>query len=133
MVIYSQNIDLAITSLNDALEAIDIILLSSFFFIASEKCKDLVFTRRHYNNCPIITIKGYTIPFVNNYKYLGLMLDAKHRWSPHIEELQTFFSRWFNFFRSVANIWWNFYSTSLLYICKSVIHLCHKLSLLQTS
>lgn len=63
MVIYSQNI----TSLNDALEALDIILLSSFFSIASEKCKALIFTRRRYNNCPNITIKGYTIPFVNNY------------------------------------------------------------------
>ncbi|KAL4152897.1 hypothetical protein QTP88_000730 [Uroleucon formosanum] len=123
IVIFSHNrsIDVAVTSMNNALDSLQNALNSSFFSIAHNKCKAVIFTRRRLNNFPDITIKDFIIPIVTNHTYLGLKLDSKFRWAPHVNDLTKFCARWANFLRSVANVWWGSHPTPLLLIYKSVI------------
>ena len=123
IVIFSRNldIDLAIYSLNNSLSSLHYILSTHFFDIAHEKCKSLIFSRRHIQQCPHTTINGHILPFVSNYTYLGLILDPKLRWGPHITYLTKITSRWANFLRSIANAWWGSHPSSLMTIYKSVI------------
>lgn len=79
--LYDSNLDLAIASLNNSLELLQKLLTSSFFSVATEKCKAMTFTRRRYLLFPKITIYDYgglyiSIPIVHNIKYRGLTLDS---------------------------------------------------------
>lgn len=122
IVIYSHNrqINLAIASLNDALCSLHNILSSSFS-IAPKKCKSLIFSRRRYLQCDATTIDSFTIPYVPNHTYLGLNMDPKLRWSPHLYDLTIFAIRWSNFLRSVSNTWWGSHPSTLILIYQSVI------------
>lgn len=123
IVIYSHNkqIDSAITSQNDALCSLHNVLSSSYFSLAPEKCKSLIFSRRRYPQCTSTTINDYSIPYVSNYTYLGLNMDPKLRWSHHLHDLSIFATRWSNFLRSISNSWWGSHPSTLLVIYKSVI------------
>lgn len=123
IVIFSHNrhLDTAITSMNTALESLNEALTSSYFSIAHNKCKAIIFTRRRFDYCPDIIINDTIIPIVTNHTYLGINLDSKLRWAPHINVLTKFCARWSNLLRSVANTWWGSHPTSLLTIYKSVI------------
>uniref|UniRef100_A0A2S2Q149 Reverse transcriptase domain-containing protein n=1 Tax=Sipha flava TaxID=143950 RepID=A0A2S2Q149_9HEMI len=81
LVIFSNNsdIDLAIDSLNNSLDLLQNLLSSSFFSIAPEKCKTIIFIRRRFLLSSEITINDFLIPIVQNIKYLGLTLDSKLR------------------------------------------------------
>lgn len=61
----NQNFDLAMLSLNNALEGLDDILSSSFVITDSEKCKALICACRCFKNCPNITINRF-----NSYIFL---------------------------------------------------------------
>lgn len=77
------------------------ILIRSFFIVGPEKCKIVIFTRRRYH--PRSAFLTYTvIPFVPDVTYLGITLDFKLRWAPHIVYLLKFFVYWFYFLSSVA-------------------------------
>ena len=123
MVIYSTNksLHLAIEHLNAALKDLKIILSSISLEIASEKCKSVIFTRRRYADHPNIYLDDYLIPFATIVTYLGMTLDTKLRWLPHISSLSTFTSRWSNFLRAVSNTWWGSHPSSLLSIYCSII------------
>lgn len=121
IVIFSHStfIDVAVTSINNALDSLQNFLNSSFFSIAHNKCKAVIFTRCRLNHFPNITIKDFIISTVTNHSYLGLKLDSKLLWSRHVNNLTKFYVRWANFLRSVANVWWGSNPTSLLIIYKS--------------
>lgn len=118
---YNSNIDLAIDSLNNSLNLLQNLLSSSFFSVAPEKCKAMIFTRRRYLLSLDITINDFPIPIVQNIKYLGLTLDSKLRWAPHLQHLIKFTSLWANFLRSISNTWWGSHPSTLLIIYKAVI------------
>jgi hypothetical protein len=54
------------------------------------------------------------IPLVDNTTYLGITLDTKLRWLPHIISLISFGSLWVNFFRTVTGTWWGSSDSSLI-------------------
>lgn len=123
LVIFSNNsnLDLAIDSLNNSLDLLQNLLSSSFFSIAPEKCKAMIFTRRRYLLSLEIPINDFPIPIVQNIKYLGLTLDSKLRWAPHLQHLIKFTTLWANFLRSISNTWWGSHPSTLLIIYKAVI------------
>lgn len=51
----------------------------------SSKSVEVVFTNRKYTHIPLL-LGNETVPHSNTAKYLGLTLDAKLRWKPHIKK-----------------------------------------------
>jgi hypothetical protein len=90
---HNSHLDLAIDSLHNSFNSLHNILSSSFFHIAQEKCKSLIFSRCRYLYCHPTKINDHTLPFVSNHTYLGLTFDPKLRWSPNIIKLTKFTSR----------------------------------------
>ena len=43
----------------------------------------------HKTDCPVVTINGTQLPVKNEVKYLGLILDQKLTWRPHITAKKT--------------------------------------------
>jgi len=123
MVIYSSNkyLHLAIDSLNAALLDLKNILTNISLEIAPEKCKSVIFTRRRYTDHPHIFLDDFQIPFDTTVTYLGVTLDTKLRWLPHITSLSALTTRWSNFLRTVANTWWGSHPSCLLSIYRSII------------
>uniref|UniRef100_A0A2H8TL40 RNA-directed DNA polymerase from mobile element jockey n=2 Tax=Melanaphis sacchari TaxID=742174 RepID=A0A2H8TL40_9HEMI len=123
MVIFSSNksLPLAIERLNAALQDLITILSNVSLEIAPEKCKSVIFTRRKYFDPHNIYLDNYLIPFATTVTYLGITLDTKLRWIPHISSLSLFTSRWSNFLRTVSNTWWGSHPSSLLSIYRSII------------
>lgn len=102
---HDRHLDTAVTSMNHALESLNEVLTSSFFSIVYNKCKGTIFTRRRFVYSPDIIINNVIVPVVTNHTYLGINLDSKLRWSPHINDLAKFCPRSSNFLRSVTNTW----------------------------
>jgi ribonuclease HI len=123
IVVFSSNkfLSNAIESLNLALSDLNFILNSLSFLVAYEKCKSVIFTRRRYINHQNVYLDDTIIPFVPNITYLGITLDSKLRWLPHITSLTSFCSIWANFLRSITGTWWGSHPSSLLLIYKSII------------
>jgi hypothetical protein len=118
LVIFSSNIhlNLAIDSLNSALLDLNDILIKVSFDVAPDKCKSIIFTHCRYLNNFNTYLNNCVILFVPNITYLGITLDPKLRWIPHISSLSAFVSRWSNFLWSVTGTWWGSHPSSLLSI-----------------
>lgn len=123
LVIFSSNksLNISIDNINSALKDLKFILTKLSFEVAPEKCKSVIFTRRRYINHLNIYFDNNIIPFVPTITYLGIILDPKLRWSPHITSLTTFTSRWSNFLRSITGTWWGSHPSCLLSIYFSII------------
>ncbi|KAL4119211.1 hypothetical protein QTP88_012055 [Uroleucon formosanum] len=123
IVVFSSNkvLDLAIESLNLTLTELKYIFDDLFFSVAYEKCKSVIFTRRRYHNPPNVYLDNNIIPFVDNTTYLGITLDSKLRWLPHITSLISFSSRWANFLRAITGTWWGSHPLTLLLVYKAII------------
>jgi hypothetical protein len=95
MVVFTSNksLDLAIVHQNRALKNLKFILDKVSFVAAPEKCKSVIFTRRRYFDAANILFDNNIIPYVPNITYLGITLDAKLRWAPHITSLMVIVSR----------------------------------------
>jgi hypothetical protein len=52
------------------------------------KSAQVAFTNRK-TDCPVVTINGKKLPVKNEVKYLGLILDQKLTWRPHITAQKT--------------------------------------------
>ena len=123
MVIFTSNksLDLAIAHQNRALKDLKFILDKVSFVAAPEKCKFVIFSKQRYVDVSNIHFDNIIIPYVPNIIYLGITLDAKLRWVPHITSLTATVSRWSNFLGTVTNTWWGSHPSSLLMIYRTFI------------
>lgn len=92
IVIFSTNksLNFAIEVLNTALIDLNDILNRSFFTVAPEKCKTVIFTRQRYLHSPSVYLDNTVIHFFSDVTYLGITLDSKLRWALHISSLSKF-------------------------------------------
>jgi hypothetical protein len=77
--------------------------------------------RRRYFDDPNILFDNNIIPYIPNITYLGIILDVKLCWTPHITSLTATVSRWSNFLRTVTNTWWGSHPSSLLMVYRTII------------
>lgn len=114
IIIFSTNksLNLAIETLNTAVIVLNDIFNRSFFTVAPEKCKTVIFTRRRYLHPPSVFLDNTVIPFVPDVTYLRITLDPKLCWAPHKAPLSKFLVKWSNFLRSVACTWWGSHPSS---------------------
>jgi hypothetical protein len=59
------------------------VFLETTWFVNENKSAHVTFTNRR-TDCPAVTINGTKLPVTNEVKYLGLILDQKPTWKPHI-------------------------------------------------
>lgn len=52
--------------------------------INESKSTQVIFTLRH-GNCPLIKLNNVNIPVSNETKYIGILLDKRLTWGPHLK------------------------------------------------
>ncbi|GBN02906.1 RNA-directed DNA polymerase from mobile element jockey [Araneus ventricosus] len=82
--------DIAVQALQNYVSELQLWLTDWKIKVNPRKCACLLFTKKR--NVPIlnpIQIFGQPVPFVSQYKYLGLILDAKLNFDSHIQKAVT--------------------------------------------
>ena len=77
------------------------------FKISSNKTKCMHFCqirKRHYQ--PILTLNGSEIPITQQYKFLGITLDPKLSFIPHIKQLRIKYYKTIQLLRTIAHTDW---------------------------
>ena len=115
--------------------------------LSKDKSVVTFFTRHNIPAVDHIYLGQLKLPYQNVVKYLGIFLDRKLTWKPHIEAIVARCTAGINFLRTVAKTWWGadpqvcllFYKSflrsiidygSLLYASASK-HLLRKLDIIQ--
>ena len=71
-------------NLQDDLNTLEEWCLKWSFFINPDKTKVMVFTKKKFKLSHKLEINGRQIEVVQTYKYLGITMDSKLSWKPHI-------------------------------------------------
>lgn len=95
---------------------------STGFRFSSEKTKAIHFTKLHYNrHNPRLQFCGKTISYVDNIKFLGLVLDNKLNWKEHIRRLKMDCNQRLNILKVLGHHKWGSHRESLLRIYQALI------------
>ena len=90
--------------------------------LSTNKCASLIFTYRPFNlDNSVILLDGAPIPFVTEYKYLGILLDSRLTWGPHIKKLQATAFSALNIIKLLSSVHWGSDPTVLSLFYKSFI------------
>ena len=85
------------------------------FKFSTEKTKAIRFTRsRRQEEIPTLMMDNVILPFEENVKYLGITLDKKLTFSPHITQVATEVKLRLNILKVVSNFNWGADRTTLL-------------------
>ncbi|KAK9876352.1 hypothetical protein WA026_012661 [Henosepilachna vigintioctopunctata] len=70
---------------------------------------------------PLIVVNNETISRVQTIKYLGILLDSKLLWRPHVEYVCSKAEKGINLLRCLCRTWWGAHPQTLLLLYKSLI------------
>ena len=76
---------------------------------------------RKAHNDPILTLDGTRIPVVEENKFLGIVIDRKLSFTPHIKQLKAKCQKTLNLLRVVAHIDWGADRKVLLNLYRTII------------
>ncbi|CAK9795846.1 Probable RNA-directed DNA polymerase from transposon X-element [Anthophora plagiata] len=89
---------------------------------STQKSQCILFTRKtKYQTLPIIKMGETELPFVNNIRLLGLILDKKMTWTPHMKYLKESCSKRLNILKVLANNSWGADQETLLRTYRAII------------
>jgi ribonuclease HI len=91
------------------------------FVLNGDKSTGIVFTKKHINNSPTLSINNVNIPFQNAVKYLGIYLDSQLTWTKHIDYVVDRCKPRLNLLRSIAGRHWGATQNTLLAVYRSLI------------
>ena len=89
--------------------------------ISASKSALCIFSRKRSSLPILVNLSGYEFEVKSIIKYLGIILDFKLRWSPHINYLIGKCSPFLNLLRVLSNSKWGGHPQSLLTIYKALI------------
>ncbi|KAG7311010.1 hypothetical protein JYU34_003863 [Plutella xylostella] len=118
----NRNVNIAVNNLNDALEQVH-----SFYFgklklnISPNKSGVMLFSKKHticnsrviYNNCPL--------PWLEDKKFLGIWLDQRLTFQPHINYIIKNACKGLNILKSLAGVHWGSDPKILSMLYKSIV------------
>ena len=79
------------------------------FKISNNKTKGIPFCQIHkMHNHPTLTLNGSEIPITQLYKFLGITLDPKLSFIPHIIQLRIKYNQTIQLLRTIAHMDWGF-------------------------
>ena len=90
------------------------------FLKTKAKCIYFCNQRKLHNNSTL-TIKKENIPFVDQYKHLGLIFDKKLNFIPHINYIKTKYNKALQLLRVIAHTNWGADKNTLLKLYRSLI------------
>lgn len=73
--------------LQRAIDSIEAFLAARGLEISASKCAAVAFTKRDLTRYGL-TVGGNAIPYVPNYRFLGVTFDRSFTWSPHVRHLK---------------------------------------------
>lgn len=76
------------------------------FRISVQKTKSMVFTKKKITEDMKITLSGLEVERVESFKYLGMWLDPKLTWNPHIQNMVERCKKVLNVMRCLRGIEW---------------------------
>jgi len=92
--ISNKHLYLTVKNLKIALKDLSDILIRVSFEVAPKKSKSVIFKRCRYLNYPNILLDSIIIRIVPNVTYVGIALDSKLRFLPHINSVTAFAFQW---------------------------------------
>lgn len=111
----AENVDQTIKQISDALEEMGL-------EISMDKTKNMVFTtRKNVNPIPTITINNTNIELVNNFKYLGVMIDNKLNFKNFMNTQVAKAQRNLNVLKALGGVGWGANPTILINLYKSIV------------
>lgn len=96
------------------------------FTLSPGKCSLLPFTRRRFDpDQYVVSINNIAVPTVKSARYLGITLDSKLSWTPHLTELFKATTRRRNLIRMVASQSWGANGKALTILYRTLIRPCY--------
>lgn len=108
-----KNLSHAAKELNLALHNIKVWLLTNGMNLATSKTKVVAFTRKRKIPPFSVSFDNVPLQIVKQIKFLGLLLDHKLSWLPHIQNISAKCEKGLNMMRAVSRVWWGSHPTTL--------------------
>jgi ribonuclease HI len=122
MYVSCHDVRLGIAQLEEACTAFSSWLVDSKLTINPEKISAMVFSPRNFDTSPLtIRFNSSNIKFSNTKKFLGITLDTRLTWSPHILNLQRACHKATNIICATCRTWWGADPVTLLTLYKSLV------------
>ena len=94
---------------------------STGFRFSTEKTKCVLFSKTSENSSPLLKMHGHSLKFYDTVKFLGMTLDSKLTWRPHIQNLVASCRKGRNILKMVANKSWEADTNTLIKIYRTLI------------
>lgn len=101
-----RKLDKAINTLQTTVAELKKWFINNGFELSQDKSVFSIFSRHNTPNMIDIHIGGYQFPYQSTVKYLGVILDKKLTWKPHIESVCAKVNKGINFLKLTTKTWW---------------------------
>ena len=92
--------------------------------ISPSKSYCMIVNRGRSSCPPNLTLNGVPVPYVEDFKYLGVTLDSKLSWRPHISERIAKAKKDLMTARKLVNINWGLTPERFIWLYKSIVRPC---------
>lgn len=123
LVLYTKNrnINTITGKLQSAINNLQTWCMETGFKFSPNKTKAIVFTNKRLINLNPLIIHNTNIQYVKQIRFLGMILDSKLKWSPHIDNVKRECSQRNNLLKTLGHQKWGAEKETLIMIYKALI------------